>query len=1098
MSLSDQIVEGKRQQKKLEKQLKDVNDLEAKQKQGTKLETNQISKIAKKNTFAKQLQDIKEKVRSLLIEGDETIREQHGACTNCGVEGHKAENCPRPSSKKSAQINKRTTSAQKPDSKADKSTRGKKRNEDTNSKSHETSRQEGRGSQTQKHKAQDRNRGNGRGRTKDTNTTLPKGMDADDAASKKTELERMKRKIHKDITKIKQYQELQSSGKQLEANQIRKLATLSTLEKEAQEIDSKIALVLRQASTSARAQLGVCEKCGLATHTSAQCPRTKAIVEAAEQADIIEQEKPDSTTDNSNQVNANIVEVVSSLVLPRGGVVDTTTTNTSITKGLPKQASSKPKEHREAAANVLCIAEKPSVAKAIATALSNGKMRTRNCGKNGRLRCHDCFYHFSPVKDKCAISITSVVGHLFGLDFDEDSGVDPVNLFGAHTRKTIAENTTQFGVLETLITLSENADYLYLWLDCDREGENICYEVISVLRGAGLFLDDDKIFRAEFSSLAPTDIKRAFMRPGKPCPAKAHAVDARQELDLKIGCSFTRLFTRQFLEGARATFSDSALSVISYGPCQTPTLRFCVERWNEIEAFVCRDYWEIASEIRANGQVLKGLWSKKRTFRESEARDVAKKLSATGPIKGVVSGCQARTRRVAPPTGLNTVALLQACAKTMGMSPHKIMEIAEQLYMAGYISYPRTESTAYSRNFDFHTICEQHTKHPLWGDVAQSILNTQKKDSNGKLYVYNKKGHDAGDHPPISPTAYCTRSQIKNEKAFRMYELVCRCFFATLLPEFTYNEKEFTFNVKGTLFTYKQAYVTQQGWTQAMPWRKNEILFNLQNAAITLKKGDEIDLIKCEITKGRTEPPLYLKEHELVGLMDKHGIGTDASIPQHIQTIVDRQYVSVVETESDNTGNNSGKGPIHRLLVPTPLGLALVGSLQEVASSLITPSLRSTMEQQLVLIAEGKMSKTNVMDENLAKFLHKYDEVVTLLPKMRPHFISEKAVEAFMTSSKWTTVDDRVTEAKADVASQCVSDAEKERLRKDRMRVQAKVSLLSEEEQIKAAFFTGGHHHHDDVPTFYKNNNLPHMSQHGLKHCQGEVQRLRSLANTLT
>jgi len=69
------------------------------------------------------------------------------------------------------------------------------------------------------------------------------------------------------------------------------------------------------------------------------------------------------------------------------------------------------------------------------------------------------------------------------------------------------------------------------------------------------------------------------------------AVDVRQELDLKVGVAFTRLLTYNFLKAAQAKFPRNDLKVLSYGPCQTPTLWFCVERHKEIQKFKRETFW---------------------------------------------------------------------------------------------------------------------------------------------------------------------------------------------------------------------------------------------------------------------------------------------------------------------------------------------------------------------------------------------------------------------------------------------------------------------------------------------------------------------------
>ena len=151
---------------------------------------------------------------------------------------------------------------------------------------------------------------------------------------------------------------------------------------------------------------------------------------------------------------------------------------------------------------------------------------------------------------------------MFGLDFEEGSGAgsDPRALFGARTRKVLEEGTEFHGIVPHLLAAADGCTHLFLWLDCDREGENICFEVLRVLRAEGFFASDESVFRAKFSSLTDVELRRAWQRPGRPNKAESDSVDARQELDLKIGCSFTRFLTRQLRPSARLSFGgDGAL-----------------------------------------------------------------------------------------------------------------------------------------------------------------------------------------------------------------------------------------------------------------------------------------------------------------------------------------------------------------------------------------------------------------------------------------------------------------------------------------------------------------------------------------------------------
>jgi DNA topoisomerase-3 len=316
-------------------------------------------------------------------------------------------------------------------------------------------------------------------------------------------------------------------------------------------------------------------------------------------------------------------------------------------------------------------------------------------------------------------------------------------------------------------------------------------------------------------------------------------------------------------------------------------------------------------------------------------------------IAEVVSIKKSETSR-SRPTPLNTVNLLQHASKSLGMGPYTTMQIAERLYLQGYISYPRTESTSYPDSYDIRGTLSQHTSHAYWGNFVQELMN--------KGFQRPKKGVDVGDHPPITPVRVAQPTELSGDMA-RLYEFITRYFIATVSPDAKLLATKIIFICGGKeKFSVSGHQILSKGFTEIMTSTSLA-----ENFLPEFNLKERLPLSTLRIRHGQTSPPGYLTESELIGLMEKNGIGTDASIPAHINNICERNYVQL------------GSG---RTLVPTNLGIVLVHGYYRTDPELVLPKVRAAIEQQCTLIAKGIATKEDVLQHSLILFQKKFEYFV--------------------------------------------------------------------------------------------------------------------------
>ncbi|CEH19275.1 prokaryotic type i dna topoisomerase [Ceraceosorus bombacis] len=677
---------------------------------------------------------------------------------------------------------------------------------------------------------------------------------------------------------------------------------------------------------------------------------------------------------------------------------------------------------------VLCVAEKHSSAKSLADILSGGRAQSQPA-----LDQYTRNFTFPYTLNGRGVSVvmTSVRGHLYSHDFPPSyrswQSCQPSALFEAPLRTFVTPGLEK--VAQNLKNLARASDELIIWTDCDREGEMIGKEVEMACREGNHRIITK---RARFSAIVPAQIHTAMRSPVALDHLAASAVEARIELDLRLGAAFTRLQTLRL----QKEFAELNKAVVSWGPCQFPTLSFVVQRYVDAITFLPEAFWYLSLYHRKDGIDVTFKWDRGHIFEEA---DVRRRLVACRGQMCRIEDVKRKEVSKFKPYPLTTVELQKSASRLLRLSPKRILDVAEKLYQGGILSYPRTETDQYDASFDFLGLIRKQCGDASWGNFARSLLgvgsSAEPTDANaeeGPIVVQaggtfsrprNGKKNDHA-HPPIHPTRHA--SNLSGDEK-RVYEYVTRRFLAGchldakgLQTSVALELGTEGFSASGLqilarnyldVFTYDTwstsilpAYTIGQTFPSALP-----------DADLSIKEG-------------ATTAPKLLTQADLVALMDRNGIGTDATIAEHIEKVCERGYVFETTSSEDAEGGSDGRSGRGRgrgrgraraiargsarargrgasnaasrsgdpnggrvtYLVPSTLGMGLVlgydairypattGSASGASTSdmpnptgtggLCGPQLRRETEARLLRITTGQSTKSEILQESLAQY----------------------------------------------------------------------------------------------------------------------------------
>lgn len=485
-------------------------------------------------------------------------------------------------------------------------------------------------------------------------------------------------------------------------------------------------------------------------------------------------------------------------------------------------------------------------------------------------------------------TVLASYGHVRDL-VPKEGAVDPANGF-AMRYDLIDKNEKH---VDAIAKAAKSADALFLATDPDREGEAISWHIAEILKERGL-LEGKTLQRVVFTEITPRAIKEAMSQPRDIASDLVDAQQARRALDYLVGFNLSPVLWRKVQRG------------LSAGRVQSPALRMIVEREEEIEAFVAREYWSIEAECAHPTQAftaklnkLDGKKFEQFTVTDGDTAEAARKriVAAAGGtlhVTDVVS--KERKRRPAPP--FTTSTLQQEAARKLGFTTRKTMQVAQKLYegvaigeegTVGLISYMRTDSVSLS--------AEALTE--LRDVIARDYGTRALPDKPNTYQTKSKNAQEA--HEAVRPTsALRTPAQVSrhlSDDERRLYELIWKRAVASQMVPATLNTvsvdlaagSEHSFRASGTT-------VVDPGFLAVYEEGKDSKSAEDEDEGRKLpamKTGDRVPLERIHADQHFTQPPPRFTEAALVKALEEYGIGRPSTYASIIQTLLFRKYVEM-------------------------------------------------------------------------------------------------------------------------------------------------------------------------------------------------------------
>ena len=545
--------------------------------------------------------------------------------------------------------------------------------------------------------------------------------------------------------------------------------------------------------------------------------------------------------------------------------------------------------------------------------------------------------------------VMSSFGHIRDLP-SKDMSIDLENNF--EPNYIITEDKVK--VVKELKAAVEKAEFVWLASDEDREGEAIAWHLKEALN-----LDETKTKRIVFNEITKTAILKAVENPRSIDLNLVNAQQARRVLDRIVGYEISPVLWKKVKPS------------LSAGRVQSVAVKLIVEREKEINNFKENKTYKVVADFQTSKQALISATLNQRFETKDQALEFLKESSSAD---FTVQAVETKPSKQSPAAPFTTSTLQQEASRKLGFPVARTMQVAQQLYEAGYITYMRTDSVNLS------DLALSQAKELILKEYGEEYFKSRK-------YSNKIKGAQEA-HEAIRPTVLSNTEVNLDSSAQRLYDLIRKRTIASQMADAKLEKTNITINIsnRGEKYLCQGEVILFDGFMKVYQHTANdeeETENTNQKLLPAVNQGENLQHLTTTATETFNNHPPRYNEASLVKKLEDLGIGRPSTYAPTISTIQKREYVikmdkpaSVREIEIIISQNNTIKqiskkenyGAEKSKLNPTDIGTIVTDFLSQHFTDVIDYNFTAEAEKEFDSIAQGKEDWKNMIRDFYTPF----------------------------------------------------------------------------------------------------------------------------------